>query len=55
MHGGVDGMSCQHLQVMVTHLHLNREGRGKGPNIEVWQCGAPNNALGKHGHKVGSR
>ena len=29
MHGGVEGMSCQHLQVMMTHLHLNPERQEK--------------------------
>ena len=42
--GGVDGISCQHLQVMMTNvLEKHREWLGgKDSHVEAWQCGAAN-------------
>ena len=55
--GRVAGTSCQHLQVMMTSLpqkHWRMAG-GNDSHVEAWQCGAPNNVLGKPGRQYGVR
>ena len=55
--GGVDGISCQHLQIMITKL-LQKQWEWqeeRDSHIEAWQCGALNHVFGKHGHQDGFR
>ena len=49
--GGIVDISCQHLQVMMTHLLQKHLGvaREQKINDEAGQCDTTHNVFGKHG------
>ena len=55
--GGVNNISCQHLQVLVTNLSQKHLGMARGSisHVETWQRESTNNVYGKLGHQVSLR
>ena len=54
---GVNNISCQHLQVLVTNLSQKTLGMARGSisHVETWQRDSTNNVYGKLGHQVSLR
>ena len=50
--GGVNGISCQHLQVLTTNLlqKLWEMARREEPRDETWDSGKTDDVHGKLGH-----
>ena len=54
--GGIDDISCQHLQMMTQSLQKTLGvARGQKTNDEAWQCDTTCNVFGQHGHQDGVR
>ena len=55
--GELDGISCQHLQVMLTQVLQKTLGvaRGRKTHDEARQCDTTTHVFGKHGHEDGVR
>ena len=51
--GGIEGISCQHFQVIMTNLLQNHWEwqEDRRPMFQAWQRGAIHDVLGEHGHQ----
>ena len=51
--GRINGISCQHWQMMMTKLLQKKLGmtRRKSSRVETWQCDAAKDVFGKLGHQ----